>query len=491
MTLKKLLLLAAVLFTAAGCSDAPARQDDATKGEGRGAKTRLNVLFIAVDDLRPEIGAYGDADAITPNLDRLAASGIRFDRAYCQEAICSASRVSLLTGRRPDTTKVYDLETPVRKFLGPKVVTLPQHFKDHGYETISLGKIYHPSIDDPPSWSSPPWHPDRQTYHKPASIRAEEGSARNRKGQKKGPAWEDPDVADDALGDGLIAEKAVAELGRLKDRPFFLAVGFHKPHLPFVAPKKYFDLHPPGKFRTAANPFPPKDGPAVALHDSGETRGYSDVPDDGPIPDAKALELIRAYHAATSYMDAQLGKVLAELDRLGLADRTVVVLWGDHGWQLGEHGLWNKHTNYEVAVRVPLLLRVPGRTKAGTNSLALVEFVDIYPTLCEAAGLPRSDGLEGTSFLPLANDPARPSKSAAFSQYPRPADIMGYAMKTDRYRYVEWKKRTTGGTEAVELYDHETDPAENVNIAGKPENAAVVKELGEKLKAGWKGALPK
>ncbi len=512
MTPRNLLILAAVLCTAGGCSDTTARQDDGGKSgssrrsaedakpDGRGAKTRLNVLFFAVDDLRPEIACYGDADAITPNLDRLAASGIRFDRAYCQQAVCSPSRVSLLFGRRPDTTKIYDLETPARTFLGDGPVSLPQHFKMNGYEAISLGKIFHPTIDDPPSWSAPPWHParDPETAARKAPAAPEKKPGGTPRGKRdkyqaessKGLSWAAPDVSDPELPDGMTADRAIGELRRLKDKPFFLGVGFLKPHLPFVAPKKYFDLHPPEKFHLPPVMEAPKDSPPFALTTWGELRGYTGIPQEGPLSEKQALEHIRAYHAAATYTDAQVGKVLAELDRLGLAEKTIVVLWGDHGWNLGEHGAWCKHTNYETCARAPLLLRVPGRTKAGTSTRALVEFVDVYPTLAEAAGLPLTDGLEGTSLLPLADDPARPWKSAAFSQYPRPGDLMGYAMKTDRYRYVEWKKRKTGATEAVELYDHTTDPGENVNVAGKPENAATVKELGDKLKAGWKGALP-
>lgn len=481
-----------ILAVLAGCgSPGPAADGPATAPPAPG---RLNVLMIAVDDLRPAIGCYGDANAITPNLDRLAAEGIRFDRAYCQQAVCSPSRVSLLTGRRPDTTKVYNLVTPVRIALGPDAVTLPQHFRRNGYETVSLGKIYHPGIDDPPSWSRPPWNPSGPQYIKPESEEALQAFSRQKEAKRnaaplsrRGPPWEDPDVADDALFDGKIADRAVAELRRLQGRPFFLAVGFHKPHLPFIAPRKYFDLHAPGKFHPAPNPFFPKDAPPIAGTTWGELRFYAGVPAEGPLPDAQAVELIRAYYAAASYTDAQVGKVLAELDRLGLRERTIVVLWGDHGWQLGEHGLWCKHTNFELAARAPLLLRTPGG-KAGVATKALVEFVDVYPTLAELAALPPAEGLEGTSLVPLLADPGRPWKSAAFSQYPRER-VMGHSLRMDRWRYTEWAEPGKPPV-AEELYDHEKDPDENENVAGRPENAATMEDLRRRLREGWRAARP-
>jgi arylsulfatase A-like enzyme len=479
-----------------------------------GASPRqYNVLFIAVDDLRPELGCYGKTGIHSPNIDRLASSGIVFERAYCQQAVCSPSRTSLLTGLRPDTTRVYDLQTHFRLNL-PDVVTLPQQFKLHGYHTQSLGKIYHGGLDDPRSWSAPSWHPSKATWHKPESLAAlraakdkfsKDGSIRRntvvqrddstglvlklqRKGRRAlGPSWEDPDLSDSELSDGAIADQAIETLREIKDRPFFLAVGFLKPHLPFIAPKKYFDLYPPDAVRTADNPYPPSDVPAIALHNFGELRSYSDIPGKGPVSDDKARELVRAYYAATSFVDAQIGRVIDELDKLGLRDNTIIILWGDHGWQLGEHGLWCKHTNFEVAARVPMILSVPGRTP-GLRSRALVEFVDIYPTLCELCRVPLPEGLEGLSMVPLLDNPDRPWKSGAFSQYPR-GKVMGHSLRTDRYRYTEW---TEPGQKAVgiELYDHEHDPAENVNLAGHPDQQQRIRALSKQLRAGWQAALP-
>ncbi|MBN1491402.1 MAG: sulfatase, partial [Phycisphaerae bacterium] len=277
------------------------------------AAEKLNVLMIAVDDLRPQIGCYGDKLARTPNLDRLASRGVVFNRAYCQQAVCSPSRTSLMTGCRPDTTKVWDLKTHFRKNI-PDVVTLGQCFKNNGYHTQSLSKIFHSGFDDPPSWSVPAWFPKNKNYGDPGLLRKLDEAKR-----VKGPAWESPDVADNALRDGETADKAVEVLREVKDKPFFLAVGFYKPHLPFVAPKKYFEMFPLESIRLPDNPNPPKDVPELALTDWGELRGYMDVPQSGPLSDEMTRKLIQAYYAAAAYADAQIGKVLAELERLGLA----------------------------------------------------------------------------------------------------------------------------------------------------------------------------
>lgn len=476
---------------------------------------KRNVLFIAVDDLRPEAGCYGNRTIQTPNLDRLAARGTVFHRAYCQQAVCSPSRTSLLTGRRPDTTKVYDLETHFRLHL-PDVVTLPEHFKRNGYHTQALSKIFHGGLDDPRSWTVPHWGPKLPSYGKPetlAALREEMEQARRKQGRMvdvlerdpktgmalkvtrpkfsvRGPAWEDPDVSDNALPDGQTTDEALKVLKQLKDKTFFLAVGYIKPHLPFVAPKKYFDLYRRNDLKLASNPFPPKDVPQIAMMDWGELRQYKDIPRKGPLSDEMALDLIHAYYAATSYTDAQIGRLLDGLDHLGLRENTVVVVWGDHGWQLGEHGLWCKHTNFEIAARAPLIISVPGQKHAGAKTEALAEFVDIYPTLCEACGLTMPDGLEGTSLVPVIENPQRSWKPAAFSQYPR-GNVMGYSIRTDRYRYTEWLPRKGGNPVGVELYDHETDPQENVNLAGRPEHKDLVTQLSKQLHAGWRAAQPR
>lgn len=475
-------------------------------------RTRVNVLFIAVDDLRPEGTTFGPSPVQTPNIDALARRGTAFTRAYAQQALCSPSRTSLLTGRRPDATRIYDLQTHFRATT-PSVVTLPEQFKRHGYHTQALGKIYHGGLDDPQSWSVPHWVPTSQGYGKPETLedlrqqRARLAAAGTPLSPvvlerdpntgvtlklgptvrgARGPSWEDPDVPDEALPDGELASKAIEAMRAVRGKPFFLAVGFSKPHLPFVAPRKYYDLYPANRIDLAANPSPPQDVPSLAMHNSGELRQYSDVPPTGPITDDQARALRRGYYASVSYVDAQIGRVLVELDRLGLTERTIVVLWGDHGFHLGEHGVWNKHSNFEVATRTALIFSVPWQKTVNARTSSLVELVDVYPTLCGLARLPLPEGLEGTSLVPVLDDPRRTVKRAAFSQYPRPR-AMGHSMRTAHHRYTEW---VTEGGEVVgtELYDHRSDPQENVNLAARPDSRALATRLSAQLKAGWRGA---
>jgi arylsulfatase A-like enzyme len=447
----------------------------------------LNVLLIAVDDLRPDLGTYGAPGARTPNIDALARRGATFTRAYVQQAVCNPSRVNLLTGRRPDTTRVVDLETHFRSTM-PDVVTLPQYFRQRGYFTQAFGKVYHGRLDDEPSWSAPRVLPTKPKYGR--DTQAALAKVQRQRPGAFGPSWEAVAAADDSLPDGEIAQQAIRVLREVRDRPFFLAIGFYKPHLPFVAPNKYFDLHPPGDILLPKNSSGPRGTDPIALHDSGELRDYSDIAKSGPIPELQAHELIRAYRAATSYADAMVGQVLAELDRLGLRERTIVVLWGDHGYHLGDHGIWAKHTNFEVATRNPLIISAPGFPQA-VRIGGFVETVDIYPTLTDLAGLKVPPGLEGVSLTPMLQKPGRALKTAAFSQFPR-GEVMGYSMRTDRYRYTEWlRPRSDGGREAIaiELYDHRADPLETVNRADDAKYAGVRKEHAARLRAGWQGAL--
>jgi len=482
------------------------------------AAKRLNVLFIAVDDLRPSLGCYGDPVAKSPHIDQLAKRGLVFRRAYCQQAVCSPSRTSLLTGLRPDTTRVYDLKTHFRKRV-PNVVTLPQLFKNNGYHTQSIGKIYHGvatypfgnRLDDPPSWSVPGRMPQLHFYHSPRGMRiAEKWFKQHRRGLiRRYPAlksltwkdavirglpWEAPDVPDSEVIDGRIAEGAINILRERRDKPFFLAVGFLKPHVPFIAPKKYYDLYPLSSIRPVVNPFFPKGAPKFAGLNSQEMRVYYGIPQRGPVADEEeARKLYRAYYACVSFVDAQVGRLLAELDRLKLRDNTVVILWGDHGYHLGENGFWCKQTNFELSARAPLIISVPGQKNAGRKTDALVEFVDIYPSLAKICGLSLPADLEGTSFVPLLKNPQRPWKTAAFSQYPRRVKgvghVMGRSIRTDRYRFTEWtvpKKQFR----VIELYDHRTDPQENENVAERPQNTNLIEKLTKQLHAGWRAALP-
>lgn len=465
---------------------------------------KFNVLFIAVDDLRPEFGAYGKSYIHSPNFDRLAKRGVTFNRAYCQQAVCSPSRSSLLTGTRPDTTKVWDLATHFRTAL-PDVVTLPQHFKQHGYFVQGMGKLFHGGFDDPQSWSVA-WTSPRTTHgtyglpENVAIVQAKVAASKNAPKTDKagrvrnyGPAFEGADVPDNTFHDGALAEMAVTAMRDCakKDQPFWLGVGFIRPHLPFVAPKKYWDLYDPAKIQLAPNPFRPKDSPDYAVLPGGELRSYHGVP-PGPIPDDFARQLKHGYYAAISYMDAQLGRVLDELDQLGLVEKTIIVLWGDHGWKLGEHAGWCKHSTVENDTNAPLIISVPGIESAGKRTDALAEFVDVYPTLAELCGLPLPNHLEGASLATVLRDPMKSVKSAAFSQYPRAVNgrqLMGYSMRTDRYRFTRWVHRDDHSKlDATELYDHQTDPQENLNIAGDAKNAALVARLTQQWLAGWRGA---
>ena len=472
-------------------------------------------MFIAVDDLRPELNCYGRKQVISPNIDQLAAEGLLFERAYCQVAVCAPSRTSLLTGMRPDSCKVWTIGPHFRESV-PDVITLPQHFKNHGYHTQAIGKIFHPSfatagagdgLDDPRSWSVPLWLGSPQYYFSPEGMRfAREVFRKDMAKKGIDPSvvpddWRDflvralpteaPDVPDNVAYDGQVADRAIAALREVTAgdaKPFFLAVGFLRPHLPFVAPKKYWDLYQRGDVHTADNPSPPEDAPKLAQTTWGEMRAYSGIPGKGPVADEQARELIHGYLACVSYIDAQIGRVVRELERLKLREHTIIVLWGDHGWKLGEHGMWAKHTNYEVDLRVPLIILAPGFS-GGLRTRGLSELVDIYPSLSELCGLPLPDHLEGSSFVPLMKQPDLAWKKASFSQY-RKGGTMGYSMRTERWRYTRWQERASNAVVAIELYDHETDAGENINMARCPENANLLRHLSNQLDAGWREALP-
>jgi iduronate 2-sulfatase len=468
----------------------PVQAGTATTTPATTAGDRPNVLFIAVDDLRATLGCYGDAKAKTPNIDALARRGLRFNRAYCQQAVCNPSRQSLLTGRRPDSIRVWNLVEHFRQ-TAPDAVSLPQHFKEHGYHARSIGKIFHGQepMADPPSWSEP----EVLEY---GGMREDYQLAVNRGGAGKQAAVEVADAPDEAYLDGQVAARAAAAFElRGRNRPFFLAVGFRKPHLPFTAPRKYWDLYDPADLRPRPDPHP-STIPALHLHDGVELRGYTDVPDDGPIPPEQATRLRHGYYACVSFMDAQVGKVLAALDEAGLRERTIVVLWSDHGFHLGERGLWTKTTNFELDARVPLIVSAPQFKHRSAATDALVELVDLFPTLVELCRLPMPHKLEGSSMVPLLDDPARPWKAAAFTQFQRPwrikggATNLGYSVRTTRYRYVQWVERASGRVLATELYDHAADPHETQNLAARADARDVVKQHADLLHAGWPDALP-
>jgi iduronate 2-sulfatase len=453
------------------------------------ADPKPNILLVCVDDLKPLLGCYGDKTVKSPNIDRLAARGLLFERAYCNQAVCAPSRNALLTGRRPQSMGIYDLGTNFRKAM-PDAVTLAQHFKQHGYRTEALGKIFHVghgNHEDPASWSVPHFPVPSIAYALPES-RAPKGltreealfSNRSARGLPRGAAYESADVPDEAYSDGRLAVETISRLRAAVSRgePFFIACGFVRPHLPFCAPKKYWDLYDRSAFRLAARSTPPDGAPEYAPQFGGELRQYSGIPGKGPIPDDLARTLIHGYHASISFMDAQLGRVLEALEETGLTKNTVIILWGDHGWHLGDHGMWCKHTNYEQAARIPLLIVAPDITSPGTRTAALVESVDLYPTLTELAGLPAPGALEGKSLVPLLRDPSLEVKAHVFHVYPR-GERLGRAVRTARYRLVEWKvPGAPAGTAAVELYDYTADPGETKNLASQePEIVARMRAI--------------
>lgn len=456
------------------------------------AAEKPNVLLICVDDLKPVLGCYGDKLAKTPNLDRLAARGMRFDLAYCNQSVCGPSRLNLMLGSRSTSTGIYNFGVGFRDCM-PDAVTLTQHFMKNGYRAEAIGKIFHTGHgtgDDKASWSVPTNVEKVVEYLDPANsaggkLTREDAYFTNRELGRindlpKGNAWESTESPDNAYADGRIAEEGIKRLKAAterKDTPFFLALGFVKPHLPFTAPKKYWDMHDPTKFELETDDQTPKGAPRYAGKRGGEITNYTPVPDNGRIDGELARKLMHGYYATTTYADAQVGRVLDELDRLKLTEKTIVVLWGDHGWHFGDHGIWTKHTNYEQANRIPLVIIAPGMKPGSTKQLA--ETVDLYPTLAELAGLPKPTGpqpIDGLSLVPVLKDPSVRIRDCATHSFPRGEGRIGRAIRTERYRLVEWKKPGTSSDDAdFELYDYEADPTEKENLAKKkPE---VVKEL--------------
>lgn len=445
---------------------------------GQSGQQRKNVLFILVDDLRPNLGCYGDMNAYTPNIDKLAQQGIVFNKAYCQQAVCNPSRTSMLTGLRPGVTKVYNLDTHFRDNL-PDAVTLPQSFKNSGYFTASVGKIFHNSKNtvDPISWTielSPAYN---NTYVLP----------KNRSGKGKQGVTEMADVPDSAYADGMIAEGAIQLLAEAaqQDDPFFIAVGFKKPHAPFCAPKKYWDLYDRSAFGVAGRSRP-AGSPDLAFHRSQELRGYRDVPDEGDVPSEKEQEIIHGYYACISYVDAQLGKILDRLEALGLSENTVIVLWGDHGYHLGEQDLWCKSTNFELDTRVPLIVAAPGMKGNGSHNDAIVESVDIFPTLVDLCGIAPREELNGVSMLPLLDNPFATWGYPAFSQFVRPYEAifkknapthMGYSVRVEGWRCTYWYDLEKHVVVERELYQMGGNGLESENMAGRPAVAELEAEL--------------
>ena len=433
-----------------------------------------NVLFIMIDDLRVELGAYGSKHAHSPNIDKLADQGTRFANAYVSVPVCGASRASLATGMRPTPDRFRTYYSSVDKEV-PEAVTLFEQFKNNGYHTVGYGKIFHQMRDtEQRSWSAGKvWNwrgvskfKDYQLAENIALVKA----------TKKGPATEMFDGPDNAYLGGKLADKTMQTMAKLAkaDKPFFLAVGFTKPHLPFNAPKKYWDMYDPSEFELSENALP-EGAPKTAYHDFGELRnGYSDTPKQGPVDDELARRLIHGYHAAVSFTDAQVGKILAKVDALGLRDDTIVVLMGDHGYILGEHGLWCKHSTFDVATKTPLIIRAPNMPAEQTVE-GLVEFIDIFPTLTDLANLPTPDQAVGMSLVNLLADDSLPAKPAVFTRY-----HAAEAIRTDQYTFTQWFWQGDRKGPRM-LYDNINDPNETKNLAELPEYRAVVNDLGDQL----------
>lgn len=484
-------------------------------------KSPLNVVFISVDDLKPNLGCYGDTMAISPNIDRLAEMGTLMRSSYCQQAICAPSRISVFTGMRPDYTGVRDLRTHMREER-PDILTLPQYFMQQGYLAYGYGKLMHGAPgNDPSSWTEPVpvdgalkyaagfEYPANGQYQGDGPMEAfREAKSRglswgetNRYMKSNGvrPSTEFMEVPDDAYRDGAIARAGVERLEALavSGQPFFLAIGLRKPHLPFAAPRRYYEMYAETEFDLAPFRKHAANAPEYAYTEWPELRSYSDIPGEGGLTAEKQRELIRGYYSALSYADAQVGKILRKLAALDLLDNTVVVLWGDHGWHLGDHGLWCKHTNFEEATRAPLILYAPGY-EGGQIGVSMSEFVDIFPTVCELAGVPVPEGLHGKSLVPVMHDPGVHIKDYAVSQYPRWNDRMGYTLRTERYRLTVWMKDGWIASEQlfvedyvaeVEMYDYAEDPLETVSVAGTPAYKNMEAALMNYMKAFFSQSL--
>lgn len=444
---------------------------------------RPNVLFIASDDMNNSLGCYGHPMVKSPNLDRLAARATRFNRAYCQYPVCGPSRASLMTGLRPDTTKIFDNQIAVRQTM-PDVLTLPQMFKNSGWRSVRAGKMYHMDVpgsvgtnkwDDPPSWDV--------SISPPGAEQKTKGAGRN---IGKTARWdyvafqgEGKDQADEKA-----TEIAIETLHANRDRPWFFGLGYLRPHVPHVAPERFFDLYPLSSINPVSNPTNDLDDIPLASEMTINTRAR----DVGGMNEQDKKEAIRAYYASVSYMDWQVGRVLDALEKTGQAQRTIVVFWGDHGWHLGEHFRWHKRSLFEESMRAPLIISAPDRKAGhGKGCNSIVEFVDIYPTLAELSRLTPPANLEGQSLVPLLENPARKWKQAAFSVVTSPGGIVGRAAVTERYRYIRW----TGPHPGEELYDRQTDPKEYTNLAGKDLHKGVLDQMRKVLDSGWQAARAK
>jgi arylsulfatase A-like enzyme len=475
-------------------------------------KEKMNILFITVDDLRPELKCYGATFMYTPNIDQLAAEGMLFKRAYVQQAICMATRASVMSGIRPENKRLYSCGS--LQELAPETVTLTEHFARNGYLLQGIGKVYHYPEDHLEQFGAHYYNPKDQypdRGYMTDEARAE--AAANGKFQAikkgRGPAYEMSDVEDNSYIDGGNADFAIEKLKEFsqQDEPFFMAFGLQKPHLPWTSPRKYWDMYDVRDIGLSAAADSTENVTPYSLINWGELRSYFGIPQgNDPIADELAIQLRHAYYASVSYADAQLGRVLDALDELGLKENTIIVLWGDHGWKLGDHLSWCKHSTYEIDTRVPFIISVPGMKNRGRETLSFAEMVDIYPTLCELAGISAPPHLEGNSLVPILEDPKQQIKDAAFSIYPRSDReipgrnlydfsepgrvVIGYSMRTEKYRYTEWIHIESGKTLAMELYDHTIDSLENHNVANDKASEALIGQLSSRLHSHYDSSIP-
>lgn len=516
------ILILLFLFTLIGCVQE-------TKEQTNEKTKKPNILFISIDDLGPNLGAYDNKYIVSPNIDAFAQQGMTFRNTYCQAAVCAPSRASLMTGLRPDSTRVWHLGDKFRK-IHPDVLTMPKHFNNNGYRTVCIGKIFHNYMPDSVSWDEPDLRPeqykkpgwmkrDGETFYVNKETQRKQKIERDRRiikrpkyyadGWNQGPAWEMEDVVDSAYFDGAQTELAKRTLTRLakNDQPFYMALGYFRPHLPFAVPKKYWDYYDRDSLPLAKNPFVPKLSPVMTMNSMYELRGYDGFkklkhPTVNVMNEDTAKILKHGYYASVSYVDELFGQVVQHLKDLDIYDNTIIILWGDHGWKLGEHNGWCKQSNYNIDIHVPMIIRSPNQANPGKQSFEITELIDMYPSLCELAGIESPNYLQGSSFVPLLENPNRPWKKAAFSQFHRRPKVtpdgkryMGYSIKTKDFHYVEWyywnhKTGERGEFVVNELYDNKIDPDENLNVAGDSNYSEIIKNLAQQLASGWKAALP-
>ena len=437
-----------------------------------------NILFISVDDFRPEINSYGVDKMITPNIDKLASEGIQFNNAFTNIAVCGASRASLMTGIRPSQSRFNDY-TSRASIDTPNAIPLNQIFKENGYETISYGKIYHHADDTAEHWTETDGGAHQADYQDPISIDRKRNGEIGEHG-KKGPAYEYPDVDDYSYNDGKITKRALDKLKILKEdnKPFFMAVGYVSPHLPFIQPKKYWDLYDHDDIKLADNPYQPLNSPFIAMHaqhDSAELRGmYLDIPSKGPIDNEMAKNLIHGYYASVSYMDVLIGELINGLDDLGLRDNTTIILWSDHGYFLGEHGFWCKHSTFHEAAKIPFIISSP-EYKQNVVTESFTELIDVFPTLCDIAGIEPPKYIHGTSLVPVLNNPSVNIKDEIYTRYKE-----GEAVVDKNYSYTEFYrgKKYLGNM----LYDMNKDIKQNIDISKMAKNKDLVKKYSTKLR---------